>query len=304
MSLGLTRKIPYLKDRARMLAQARSFFASRNVLEIDCGALLRHPPNDSNIDIIQTDQDNFFLHSSPEYCLKKLLSAGLEDCYYLGHVYRKSEVGRIHNPEFTMAEWYRIGFSLSDMIQETADFLFLFFEKRPIRTLSFRQAFAQYAGINYTSASLEELQNLCQNSWPKEICLHYILSHFIEPHLGQNELTVLNDYPPHEAALAKLVEKNGETVAERFEIYVDGVELANGYHELSDAEELKRRFEEKNIARIEEGKSPYKIDENLIRSTAQLPDCCGVALGFDRAMMLRHQLHSISQVIPFSWDEL
>lgn len=304
MSLALTHKIPYLKDRAQMLSRARQFFSSRNILEIDCGALVRCPPNDSNIDIIQTDQDHAFLHSSPEYCLKKLLSAGLKDCYFLGHVYRKAELGRLHNPEFTMAEWYRIGISFSEMIEETADFLFLFFEKRPVRILSFRDAFSLYAKIDYTQASLQELQTLAKNPWPRETCLHYILSHLIEPNLGIQELTVLTDYPPEEAALACLVEKNGERVAERFEIYVNGVELANGYHELTDANELRRRFEEKNFARMKEGKEPYEIDEKLLASLDTLPDCCGVALGFDRAFMLRHNLSSIKPIIPFAWDEL
>lgn len=304
MSPALTRKIPYLKDRAQMLSRARQFFASRNILEVDCGALVRCPPNDSNIDIIATDQDNSFLHSSPEYALKKLISAGLTDCYFLGHVYRKGEHGRIHNPEFTMAEWYRLNIPFSQMIQETADFLFLFFPTRPIRILSYRDAFLTYANIDYTAAPLSTLQTLAQSPWPRETCIHYILSHLIEPHLGRDELTVLTDYPPDEAALACLTKKNNELVAERFEIYIDGVELANGYHELTDAAELRRRFEEKNLARIAERKEPYAIDEKLLASLKTLPDCCGVALGFDRALMLRHNLSSIKPIIPFAWDEL
>lgn len=287
-----------------MLARARAFFAERNVLEIDCGALVRCPPNDSNIDVIGVDQDNGFLHTSPEYALKRLLSSGLGDCYFLGHVFRKGELGHLHNPEFTMVEWYRLGLSFADMIQETCDFLSLFFGPKPIRILSYRKAFQQYVGIDYKTVSLAHLQELTQNSWERDTCLYYLITHQIEPRLGRGELTVLTDFPPHEAALACVVEKEGELVAERYEVYHEGVELTNGYHELSDAAELRRRFAEKNQARQAGGKEPYALDENFLRSLHTLPDCCGVALGFDRAMMLRHKLQSIKSVIPFAWDEL
>ncbi len=289
-----------LKDRAQMLAKARAFFATRNVLEVDTGALVKCPPNDKNIDVIAVDQDNGYLHSSPEYAMKRLLAEGIGDCYYLGHVFRKGELGHLHNPEFTMVEWYRLGVTFSDMIQETCEFLFLFFGPQPIRLLSYREAFEQYVGINYSTISLSELHQLTHSDWPRDTCIHYLLSHQIEPHLGQNNLTVIIDYPPHEAALACVTEKNGELVAERYEIYHQGVELTNGYHELSDAEELRRRFDRINLSRAE----PYALDEKFLTALKHLPECCGVALGFDRALMLRHKLKSIKQVIPFAWDEL
>lgn len=287
-----------------MLARARAFFAERGVLEVDTGALVKCPPNDSNIDVIAVDHDNGFLHTSPEYAMKRLLSEGIGDCYFLGHVYRKGELGDLHNPEFTMAEWYRLGISFADMIQETCDFLFLFFGPKPIRLLSYREAFKQYVGIDYSRASLDELHHLTHSSWPRDTCLYYLITHNIEPNLGHKELTVLTDFPLSEAALACVVEKNGELVAERYEIYHEGVELTNGYHELSDATELRRRFEEKNSARLAEGKAPYALDEKFLASLKTLPDCCGVALGFDRALMLRHKLKSIKPVIPFAWDQL
>ncbi|HSX11566.1 MAG TPA: EF-P lysine aminoacylase EpmA [Chlamydiales bacterium] len=293
-----------LRDRAEMLARARAFFAERNVLEVDTGALVRCPPNDSNVDVIGVDQDNGYLHTSPEYAMKRLLSAGLGDCYFLGHVYRKGELGHLHNPEFTMVEWYRVGITFAAMIQETCDFLSLFFGPKPIRLLSYRQAFQDYLSIDYSSAPLSDLHRLTHSSWPRDVCIHYLISHHIEPKLGLGELTVLTDFPPHEAALACVTQKNGETVAERYEIYHEGVELTNGYHELSDAGELRRRFEEKNRARLAEGKEPYALDEQFLAALQTLPDCCGVALGFDRALMLRHNLKSIKPVIPFAWDEL
>lgn len=293
-----------LKDRAHMLAQARAFFAERGVLEVDTGALVKCPPNDSNIDVIGVDQDNGYLHTSPEYAMKRLLAEGLGDCYFLGHVFRKGELGALHNPEFTMVEWYRVGLSFAAMIQETCDFLFLFFGPKPIRLLSYREAFERYVGIDYTNVPLAELQRLTHSAWPRDTCIYYLITHQIEPRLGDGELTVLTDFPPHEAALACVVEKNGEFVAERYEIYHQGVELTNGYHELSDSAELRRRFSEKNKARLAEGKEPYALDEKFLAALQTLPDCCGVALGFDRALMLRHKLKSIKHVIPFAWDEL
>ncbi|MBX7066257.1 MAG: EF-P lysine aminoacylase GenX [Parachlamydiales bacterium] len=297
-------KAPILKDRAQMLARARAFFAERGIVEIDCGAMVRRAPLDNNIDCIAVDQDGGFLHTSPEYALKRLLAEGIGDCYFLGHVYRKGEIGHLHNPEFTMAEWYRLGFSFEEMIRETAQFLFLFFEEKPLRLLPYRQAFEQYVGIDYQNEPLSGLQKLTNSSWDRETCIHYLVSHLIEPKLGRNELTALTEFPPHEAALACVREKNGELVAERFELYYEGVELTNGYHELSDAAELERRFDKTNAKRALEGKAPYALDEQFLASLNRLPDCCGVALGFDRAMMLRHKIRSIKQVIPFAWDEL
>lgn len=293
-----------LKIRAKMLAKARAFFAERDVLEVDTGALVRCAPNDSNIDCISTDQDGGFLHTSPEYAMKRLLSEGLGDCYFLGHVFRKGELGSLHNPEFTMVEWYRLNVSFEEMIQETCEFLFLFLGVQKIERVSYREAFERFAGIDYSEISLEKLRAITNSNWDRETCLHYLLTHKVEPELGQGCLTVVSEFPPYEAALACVVQKNGEEVAERYEIYHRGIELCNGYHELSDAKELRRRFDEKNRARIAEGKEPYAIDEKFLAALENLPECCGVALGFDRALMLHLKLKSIKQVIPFAWDSL
>jgi elongation factor P--(R)-beta-lysine ligase len=288
-----------------MLQKARSFFHERNILEIDCGALVRKAPLDSNIDVIQVDQDNGYLHTSPEYALKRLLASGSGDIYFLGHVFRKGELGSRHNPEFTMAEWYRLGITFQEMIQETADFLALFFGSLPLETISYREAFQKFLGIDYSKASLSELQRLANNSaWDRETCIHYLVSHEIEPRLGATGLTALIYYPPDEAALACVTQYKGEIVAERFEIYYKGVELCNGYHELSDPNELRRRFEKQNLARLSQGKAPYELDEKFLDALQHLPPCCGVALGFDRALMLRHSLPSIRSIIPFAWDEV
>jgi lysyl-tRNA synthetase class 2 len=303
-----------LHDRAKMLQKARQFFSERNILEVDCCALRPRAAIDANIDVIcahVSNQETGYLHTSPEYAMKRLLSAKIGDIYFLGHVFRKGDIGPLHNPEFTMAEWYRVGMSFADLIRETCEFLFLFLPSLPIRTISYRDAFAQYVGIDYSQASLLELQEKAKNlsahdseNWNRDTYIHFLLSHAIEPHLGQGELTVFTDYPPHEAALACVVEKQGELVAERFEIYCQGIELANGYHELGDAKELRRRFQQENTLRSSRGKETYLLDELFLTSVeSYFPDCCGVSVGIDRALMVRHQAKTIKEVLPFAWDD-
>lgn len=303
MSRALT-KSQILTDRAYMLQAARSFFAQRNVVEVDCGALVRCAPIDANIDVVPaqvTEKECGFLHTSPEYAMKRLLASGMGDIYFLGHVYRFGEIGRRHNPEFTMAEWYRKGISFSDMIQETCEFLFLFFGPLPVRMLGYREAFEKYANIDYSRATIEELKKVTgiDSNWNRDAYIHLILTSLIEPNLGKDELTVLTDFPPHEAALACVVEKNGEDVAERFEIYFRSVELTNGYHELADGKVLRERFAQENRIRKELGKPVYELDEPFLQSMEHFPDCCGVSVGFDRALMLRHNLQNIQEVLYF-----
>jgi elongation factor P--(R)-beta-lysine ligase len=294
-----------IKDRAHMLGLSRQFFQTRNVLEVDCGALVKRAPIDSNIDVISafvTSSQQGFLHTSPEYAMKRLLAIGLGDIFFLGHVYRKGEIGRLHNPEFTMAEWYRLGYSLQDLIQETCAFLSLFLGPLNTSTLSYRDAFKKFVNINYSEDNIHHLIPKEGSNWSRSESLSYILSHHIEPLLGKGELTILTDYPPSDAALSCLIEKNNELVAERFEIYYEGVELANGYHELSNADELTIRFEKENRAREQRGEDPYLLDEEFLSAMKKgLPDCSGVSVGFDRALMLRHKCKYLSEILPFAW---
>ncbi len=307
-----------LRERALLLQRAREFFSSRKILEVDCCALVRCAPIDSNIDVIGasvTLSERGFLHTSPEYAMKQLLASGSGDIYFLGHVYRQGEIGPRHNPEFTMAEWYRVQMSFADMIQETCEFLFLFFGTLPIQKISYREAFARYVGIDYSEASLSDLRDAAKrhgidlsdtssdtSSWSRDAFLHLLLTHVIEPRLGRQELTVLIDYPPNEAALACIVEKNGEKVAERFEVYYEGIELTNGYRESADAEELRNRFIEENRIRGSLGKETYALDEKFLAALKNdFPECCGVSVGFDRALMLRCKTASLKEVLPFAW---
>lgn len=277
-----------LKDRALLLAKAREFFAKRGVLEVDCDALMPSPPNDAHIEVMSTEiapGQVRYLHTSPEYAMKKLLAAGSPDIYYLGHVFRYGDIGKRHTPEFTMVEWYRKGFSLEELIRETAQFMELFLGKLPLRLLGYHEAFKATLGID--CESLEQLKEAANEwkpsakNWGLQDYRHFLLSHAIEPTLGSKELTALVGYPADEAALACIVDGK----AERFEIYHEGVELCNGYHELSDPVEMKRRFEMWNRQR----KEAYPIDESFLASLSSLPDCSGVSVGFDRLMNLCHK---------------
>ncbi len=317
-SLECSHRIEVLKDRAACLAKARAFFADRGVIEVDTPILSHTAPVDEHIDVLRVllpKEKLAYLHTSPEYAMKRLLVEGIGDIYQLGHVFREGEVGARHNPEFTMAEWYRVGMEYAPFIEETLDFVRCFVGNLPSESISYRESLLHYAGIDYLNASKTDLlecvkrHNIALNEdageWEREILLHLLLSFVVEPHLGQDKLTVLCDYPASEAALARTQRKGDELVAERFEIYYQGVELANGYHELSDPIELRRRFEEANQTRLAAGKNTLPIDENFLTALEKgLPECCGVAVGFDRLMLLRHQAKSLTEVLPFTWETI
>ncbi len=301
-----------LRERARMLQKARFFFSERNILEVDCCALSPRAAIDAYIDVIEADPalaQPGFLHTSPEYAMKRLLSKGLGDLYFLGHVFRRGDCGRLHNPEFTMAEWYRVGFSFEAMQEEAADFLRLFLGALPLRTLGYGEAFLRHTGIDMDSASLEELRAASRTygarptaDWDRKTHIDFLLTEAVEPFLGRQELTLVSDFPPEEAALARVVTHKGKEVAQRFEIYYEGVELANGYCELGHGAELRRRFIEQNALRKSRGKTVYALDESFLSAMENhFPECCGVSVGFDRALMLRLKAGSIAAVLPFAW---
>jgi lysyl-tRNA synthetase class 2 len=317
MNWPLTPKNAILKDRSDQLLQARTFFSKRGLIEVDCPIISSSASVDAHIDLIPVlDSNNSlrYLHSSPEYGIKRLLAEGLGDCYQLSHVFRQGEYGHKHNPEFMMAEWYRLGFTFEQLIEETVDFVKLFLGDLPCEILSYREAFKRYAGFDYVHMNndqlLDHLKKLHIDVYPhiieegREALLNLILGIQIEPQLGKNEFCVLAYYPSTQAALAKTKQHLDEKVAERFEIYYKGIELANGYHELTDPAEQRRRLMQANIERQRLGKSSLPIDENFLQALEQgLPDCCGVAVGFDRLMMLRHKTNNMSEVIAFDWSQ-
>jgi lysyl-tRNA synthetase class 2 len=301
-----------------MLQKARAFFLHRDVMEVDCPALSPAAPIDLHIDVMKValkDNQTGYLHTSPEYGMKRLLSTGIGDIYQISHVFRDGEIGPLHNPEFTMAEWYRIGFNFEEMIQETLDFIRLFLGDLGIEVMTYRQMLLHFLEVDYTTACLEDLLRCAKDNhldlpqdaatWDKDTLLQLLVSFLIEPKLGSDHLFVLKYFPASQAALSKTLElETGEPVACRFEVYYQGIELANGYHELTDATEQKRRLVASNQARLNAGKDALKIDEKFLEALeAGIPDCCGVAVGFDRLMMLKHKQITLKNVLPFIWEE-
>lgn len=311
----LSKRLEILKDRSLMLRRSREFFSLRDILEVDCPILSPSASVDTHIDLIPAHpkEELRYLHSSPEYGMKRLLSEGIGDIYQLSHVFRNGEYGIKHNPEFTMAEWYRVGYSFSEMIDETVAYIRCFLGDLPFKIVSYRDVFLQFLGFDYLKASstvlLEYMKekniNIYSDIDPhdRDELLNLILGNLIEPHLGQDELFVLAYYPASQAALAKTCFRGEEHVCERFEIYYQGTELANGYHELADPIEQRKRIIEANEKRKKMGKETLPMDENFVQSLEKgLPNCCGVAVGFDRLMMLRHNSANIAEVIPFHWE--
>ena len=282
-----------------MLAKTRQFFADRNVLEADTPILSSAAPVDAHIDVMRVEMGRGkvgYLHTSPEYGLKKLLAKGSGDIYQLGHVFRQDEEGPLHSPEFTMLEWYRVGMPYETFIEETLDLIRLFLGELPSETLTYREAFLKYAKVNYTQDDLIPLLHPFSPDaihWDRDTQLDLLFTHLIEPHLGSDKLTVITDYPTSQAALAKTALVNEEQVAKRFEVYFNGIELSNGFDELTNAQEQRIRFEAENQKRIELGKEALPIDEEFLKALATLPDCCGVAVGFDRLVALSPSLEQL-----------
>lgn len=297
-----------VRERAEKFAAVRSFFAERGVLEADTNILSRSAPVDAHIDVMKVDMGRGktgYLHTSPEYGLKKLLAKGSGDIYQLGHVFRSEEESHLHSPEFTMVEWYRIGMDYEDFIEETLDLIRLFLGDLPSKILSYREALLTYAGIDFVHdrdlAKKVAPFSPEAKQWDRDTQLNLLFSHLVEPHLGHQELTVVTDYPATQAALAKIREIDGALVARRFEIYYNSVELCNGFDELADAKEQKIRFEKENQKRLELGKEALPIDEEFLACLETLPECCGVAVGFDRLMKLVKLVPSLHNREPAAY---
>lgn len=299
-----------------MLAAVRSFFANRNVLEVDTPILSHAAPIDTHIEVMPVDLGNGekgYLHTSPEYAMKRLLADGIGDIYQLSHVYRLGEAGRLHNPEFTMIEWYRIGFTLEQLMDETLELIRLFLGDVPVQVYPYAQAFEKFVGIDYRSATPAQLLAIAEQnhlplpsdalSWDKDTHLHFLMGFLIEPRL--EGLNLIHDFPGSQAALAQTALRGTELVAERFEVYFNGIELANGFHELTDPVEQRRRFMQANEERQKLGKRMLPLDEYFLAALEKgLPESCGVAVGFDRLLMLKLKKEALSEILPFSWGDI
>ncbi len=308
-----------LKKRARILQQIRAFFAERGVLEVETPSLSAAALTDPAIDSLATRYIgpghasglNLYLHTSPEFPMKRLLAAGSGPIYQITRVFRQGEAGRRHNPEFTLLEWYRPGFDHHQLMDEVAALVapVLGLEATAQR-LSYRDAFLQFVSLDPFAASIAELRQAVERlgigefdaGEDRDIWLDLILSHRVEPNLGQQGLCFLTDYPASQAALARLNPDN-PAVAERFELYYRGVELANGFHELGDSAEQRKRFESEQAERAAQGREHYPMDEKLLAALeVGLPDCAGVALGVDRLVMLAVGAESLEEVMAFTVD--
>ncbi|WP_373683667.1 EF-P lysine aminoacylase EpmA [Acinetobacter sp. YH1901134] len=306
-----------LRARATMYAQIRQFFAARDVLEVETPVLSQAGVTDVHLASVQAQRhvngqkQTHYLQTSPEFAMKRLLASGSGSIYQICKVFRDDEHGRKHNSEFTMLEWYRPGFSLKDLMFEVTDLLNetlkqRFGEVRPT-ILSYKHAFMDRLDLNPLQASLQDLKDCCRRVGLSldlgEDRLGYIdllFSHYVEPSLGFDTPVFLTDFPPEMASLAKTrVDEDGELVAARFELYIEGLELANAYDELIDADVLRSRFEADNAERAKLGLHVMPIDEYLLAALPHMSECAGIALGIDRLLMVAMNQLKLEKVISF-----
>lgn len=299
-------KLILLQDRSHMLRRTRDFFYAKDFVEVDCNALNPLPELDLFIDPFEVPMSigpSFYLHTSPEYGMKKLLSIGMQKIFQLSHVFRKEEEGRLHRNEFMMLEWYEVGASFDYFLSGVIDLLFLFLEKTKVTILPYIQAFNKI-GIDPNLPQDGILRKVPPlpvdvHSWHKQSLLHYIWSSFVQPTLGDGEITIITEFPNSESALAKTIQKDGNEIALRFEIYREGMEIGNGYVELTDVEETKNRFFRVIENRMLHGKSALPLNTEFLQTTERgIPPCCGIGIGFDRLMMLRNKKSDIGSILP------
>lgn len=304
-----------LRARAKLLADLRAFFVTRDVLEVDTPLLCRAGVSDPAIEPLRvTDSEisasPLFLQTSPEFAMKRLLASGCGPIYQLGKVFRDGEVGRRHNPEFTMLEWYRPDFDLAAMMDEVGTLVAQVLSRPDWCCVSYQDIFRETLNLDPWDIEPGELQSAARErlelgdmELEGDAWLDLLMSHCIEAELKNRGLIFIYDYPATQAALARTVMRGARPVAERFELYVDGLELANGYRELLDAEELERRALQDNKQRQHHGQLARQLDPLLLAAMRSgLPDCSGVALGVDRLLMCLLGADSLSEVLPFDWS--
>jgi len=310
MSWRPSASLETLQARAQLLARVREFFAQRAVLEVDTPVLSAGATVDVHIDSLRTT-DARWLQTSPEFAMKRLLAAGAGPIYQLCHVFRAGDFGRVHNPEFMMLEWYQPGWDHHRLMDEVAALLAAL-GAPPVATRrwTYREAWREHAGVDPFEAGEAALaqalgaraappaggEKLDRDGW-----LDFGMGCVVGPRLGREAPCFVHDFPASQAALAR-VRPGAPPLAERFELFWQGLELANGFHELADAREQQRRFQADQARRLEAGKAAPPYDANLIAALeAGLPDCAGVALGVDRLLMLLRGLPDVASAMPFDW---
>jgi lysyl-tRNA synthetase class 2 len=308
-----------LRLRARLLARLRDFFHQRGFLEVETPILSADTVVDRHLDPFCVSSDDAsaapkpgrpcWLQTSPEFCMKRLLAAGAEAIYQITRAFRQGECGPLHNPEFTIVEWYRAGDGMDEGIALLSDLCEALLGRGPAERLSYREAFQRYAGFDPHTAEAKALRSAAEDhrvAAPASLrpddhdgWLDLLLADRVAPHLGHPGPVILYDYPAGQSALAR-VRPGDPPVAERFELFVSGVELANGYHELLDPAELRRRNTQNNALRQADGKQSLPEESRLLEAMeAGLPASTGVALGFDRIAMLAAGAKRLDEVIAF-----
>ena len=302
-----------LVARARLLERCRHFFAERGVLEVETPVLAQATVTDVHLASLETRIAGrpapYYLQTSPEYAMKRLLAAGSGDIYQVCKVFRDDESGRHHNPEFTLLEWYRLGFDHRELMDEVEALLATLLGPvlgAPAERLTYGEAFERVLGLDPHAASVAELEALARRrlgatglAGERDVALDLLMGALVGPALGAGRVTFVHEYPASQAALARTL-PGSPAVAARFEAYVGGLELCNGFHELADAAEQRRRFEADRHARAARGLPLPPVDERLLAALASgFPDCAGVALGLDRVLMLALGCDSLAGVLPF-----
>ncbi|MBT1064022.1 elongation factor P--(R)-beta-lysine ligase [Bowmanella sp. Y26] len=311
-----TADIEVLQKRASMMRTIRDFFAKRDVWEVETPNLSSATVTDEHLQGFSTvfvgpgaaAGRTLYLQTSPEYAMKRLLAAGSGAIYQICKAYRNEEAGRRHNPEFTMLEWYRPGFDHFALMQELDELIQSLCHTQPADRISYQQACLEHLQLDPLSSNLEELReaanklghgDLAANESDRDVLLQLLFCDGVEPHIGQVRPCFVYDFPASQASLAKL-NPDDRRVAQRFELYFRNLELANGFHELDNAEEQLARFEQDNLKRRQQGKAEKPIDPYLLGALeAGLPPCAGVAVGLDRVFMLALNKSQIRDVLSF-----
>lgn len=313
-----------LRLRAQLLAATREFFALRSVLEVETPLLAPAVGTDPHLAFFETayitssQHQKRYLQTSPEFAMKRLLAAGSGSIFQICKAFRNGEVGRFHNPEFTLLEWYRVDYDLSQLMTEIIQLFAWWFAPYqpllPAESISYQAVFKQYTQLDaldfdinaYTAYAianqLTDATRLCEQD--HSLWLDFLFSHQVQPHLGAKRLTLVYGYPACQAALAKL-NATDNRIAERVELFIEGVELGNGYHELCDATEQRARFEKEQRYREQQRKPAISTDEKFLAALQTgLPSCSGIAIGLDRVLMLLDESASINQTLAFSHDRI
>ncbi len=302
------------RSREAMMRRARNYFVAQEVLAVDTPALSQYAVTDTNIESLAVSSRNggkYFLHTSPEFCMKRMLAAGYPDIYSICRVFRDGEMGHRHAPEFTMVEWYRLGFELSQIVDDTTRFIATCLDlpalENSVVRFDFADIFQEFAAIDVIDTSIDDLAKCCGADerlratigTDKDAWLDLILATVIAPQFVPDQLTVVQHYPASQAALARFC-PDDPRFADRFEVFCGSTELANGYVELTDAGEQRRRIDTDLKKRRDSGQTEPPWDRSLIAALeSSLPQCAGVAVGFERLQMIFDGTDDIRDVVTF-----